>query len=352
MLKAILHSAIASTCALAVLTSSVPGAGAEPIVLKLSFFTSDRELAFQGVIKPFLDAVNAEGNDIVRIDAYTSGTIGQNFAQQVEVVVQQTADIAFINPALTPARFPEQAVMQLPGVFSSAREATLVYNRLIQRGAFRDLSPFVVIGAVANYPLIIHARPAVTSLSDLKGKRLRASNMIEALTLKSFGAIPSPTPINEITDAISHGTLDGATVPPGPLFEFGVARLASYHYLLPLGAAPLLVLMNKTSFDSLPAQAQDVIRRFSGIWLAERYLELYEMHAESVLEQLKHNPRRIVTEPTEADTAKARQVFAAVRADWQSTSSRNQQLGVLLEAAVEDVRAGRHENATDVKPTH
>jgi len=237
MLKAILHGMIASACALVVLIGSIARADAEPIVLKLSFFTSDRELAFQGVIRPFLDAVNAKGNDIVRIDSYTSGTVGQNFAQQVDVVAQQTADIAFVNPALTPTRFPEQAVMQLPGVFSSAREATLVYNRLIQMDAFRDLSAFVVIGAVANYPLIIHARAAVTSLSDLKGKRLRASNMIEAVTLKSFGVIPSPTPINEITDAISHGTLDGATVPPGPLFEFGVARLAGYHYLLSLGAA-------------------------------------------------------------------------------------------------------------------
>jgi len=110
--------------------------------------------------------------------------------------------------------------------------------------------------------------------------------------------------------------------------------------------------MNKRSFEGLSAQAQDVIRRFSGIWLAERYLELYETHAESVLEQLKHNPRRIVTEPTEADIAKAQQVFAAVRSDWQSMSPRNQELGAFLETAVEDVRAGRHGNATDAKTTH
>jgi TRAP-type C4-dicarboxylate transport system substrate-binding protein len=339
-------------CAFAVLTGSAAVAAEKPIVLKLSFFTSDRELAFQGAIKPFLDAVNREGKDLVRIDAYTSGTIGQTFAQQVDVVAQQTADIAFVNPALTPARFPEQAVMQLPGAFSSVREATLVYNRLVRMGVFQDLSQFVVIGAIANYPLIIHARAAVTSLSDLKGKRLRVSNMLEAITLRSFGAIPSQIPINAITDAISHGTLDGATVPPGPLFEFGVARLASSHYLLPLGAAPLLVLMNKKSFESLPASAQDIIRRFSGTWLAERYLELYETHSESVLAQLKNNPRRIVTEPTEADMTKARQVFAATRADRQSASPRNQELVALLDAAIGDVGAGRHENATDIKTTH
>src|SRR5215469_13654211 len=139
---------VAVTCALAVLAGSAAMAAEGLVVLKLSFFTSDRELAFQAAIKPFLDAVNTEGQDLVRIDAYTSGAMGRTFAQQVDVVAQQTADIAFVNPALTPARFPEQAVMQLPGVFNSVREATLVYTRLVRMGAFRDLSPFVVIGAI------------------------------------------------------------------------------------------------------------------------------------------------------------------------------------------------------------
>jgi TRAP-type transport system periplasmic protein len=209
---------------------------------------------------------------------------------------------------------------------------------MIETGCFDDLKPFTVIGAFANYPLVIHTKPKVTSLAELKGKRLRVNNTLEADTLKSLGVVPVLMPINEITDAISGGVIDGATVPPGPLFEFGIARVASYHYVLPLGAAPLLVLMNKAKFDSLPPQAQQIIRRYSGRWLAEKYLEKYESHTESVLEQLRTNPRRVVTEPTPEDLKIVASAFAAVRADWLLSSPRRRTLFQTLEQQIEKNR--------------
>src|SRR5262245_41924145 len=156
-------------CALAISTGCLTPLAAEPIVLKLSFFTSDRELAYQAAIKPFIDAVNQEGEGLVRIDAYTGGALGETFRKQAATVLEGTADIAFVNPGFTPDRFPEQAVMQLPGNFRSMREATSVYNELMGAGVFRDLDGFVVIGAVANYPMVLHARPPLASLADLKG---------------------------------------------------------------------------------------------------------------------------------------------------------------------------------------
>lgn len=326
-------------CVVAVVMGWFSTSAAEPITLKLSFFTSDRELAFQAGIKPFIDAVNQEGEGLIRIDAYTGGSLGTNFREYAETVLRGTADIAFVNPGLTPARFPEQAVMQLPGMFRSAREATLVYNDLMRAGAFRDLDGYVVIGAVANYPLVLHTRPPLTSLLDLKGKRLRAGNLLEASALKWFGAIPAQVPINEVTDAISRGELDGATVPLGPLFEFGIARVASNHYLLPFGASPLLLLMNAKRFGELPAEGRELIRRYSGVWLAERYLEKYEPRHDSVIEQIKTNPRRIVTEPSEGDIDKALKVFASVRSDWQSVSPRHRELYGEAERAVAAFRA-------------
>src|SRR5215510_11589446 len=188
-------------CAAVLLAALATGASAEPIRLKLSFFTSDRELAFQA-----------------------------------DLVLQGVADIAFVNPGLTVDKFPEQQVVQMPGLFRSATDATRAYNGMIEAGAFDDLKPFHVIVGFANYPLVIHTKPKVTSLAELKGKRLRVNNLLEADTLKSVGVIPTLMPINEVTDAISRGQIDGATVPPGPVFEFGIARVASYHYVLPLGA--------------------------------------------------------------------------------------------------------------------
>ena len=83
-------------------------------------------------------------------------------------------------------------------------------------------------------------------------------------------------PINKVPRAISRGEIDGAAA-PAPLIEFGIARVAAHHYLVGVAAAPLTVVMNREKFDSLPVKAQEVIRKFSGEWTAERYIATYVM---------------------------------------------------------------------------
>src|SRR5215831_8184371 len=92
-------------CAAVLLAALATGASAEPIRLKLSFFTSDRELAFQAGVKPFIDAVNEEGAGLLVIEVFTRGVFGK-LAQQPDLVLQGTVDIAFVTPGLSPNMFP------------------------------------------------------------------------------------------------------------------------------------------------------------------------------------------------------------------------------------------------------
>jgi len=50
-------------------------AAADPVRLKLSFFTSDRSIAYQAAIQPFVDAINREGKDLLQIDVFLSDRI-------------------------------------------------------------------------------------------------------------------------------------------------------------------------------------------------------------------------------------------------------------------------------------
>ncbi len=324
--------------AVALLAFVLP-AQAEPIRLKLSFFSSDRELAFWAAIDPFINVVNREGEGFLQIEPHTSGALGKGLMVQRQLVVDGTADIAFVNPSLTPDAFPDQSVMQLPGLFRSAREATLVYTNLTQRGVFEHLAGFVVIAAFVNHPLTIHTRPQVKSLADLVGKRLRVNNAVEGQALNRLGALPQPMAINEVADAISRGALDGATVPPGALFEFGIARVASNHYLLQLGGAPLLLLMNKQRFESLPPRAQQLIRKYSGSWIATRYADAYERHTKEAIDEIHANPRRMVVEPSAKDLAAAQAAFELVAATWRKQGAREEELYAIVQQELARVRA-------------
>jgi TRAP-type C4-dicarboxylate transport system substrate-binding protein len=327
-------------CALLWLALVPAVSAAEPIKLKMAYFSSDRTTTYLAAIKPFVDAVNAEAAALVQIDVSVSGTLGKNPTQQLQLVLDGTADLAFVVPGYTPERFPDNEVIELPGLFKNIREATLVYTGLIAADALRGYDDLFVVGAFTAEPETIHTRLPAASLEALTGRRIRSNNPVQGAALAGLGMVPVEVPINQASSALSSGKLDGAMVAPAPLIEFGIARVVSNHYLLVVSAAPLLVVMNRKKFDGLPEQAKQIIRKFSGEWAAERYIEIYRAVNDASLESLKQDPNRNVVVPTPADLARASAVFRAEVDTWSETDPRHRQLLAEAEAELNKIRGG------------
>ena len=122
------------------------------------------------------------------------------------------------------------------------REGTLTYTRLIAANALRGYQDFFVIGAYTGAPQVIHSRKPTASLADLKGQKMRANNAMEAEALARFGAIPTVMPVSRMADGLTHGAIDAVVISPGGLLQFGPASVATNHYLLSMGSAPLVLL--------------------------------------------------------------------------------------------------------------
>lgn len=314
-------------------------ATAEPIVLKLAYFSSDRSTTYLAGVKPFVDAVNEQGAGLVRIDVSFSGTLGRDPARQLQLVLEDTADLAFVLPGYTPERFPDNTVIELPGLFNGIREATQVYTSLIAINALRGYEELYVIGAFATEPETIHTRPPAGSLQELKGMRIRANNPVQGAALAALGMVPVQLPINQAPGAISSGKLDGSMVGPAPLTEFGISRVASNHYLLGVSSAPLTLVMNRKKFESLPEQARQIVRRFSGAWIAERYITAYQAENDATVDALKKDPNRKVVMPSPSDLERARSVFRSQVEAWSTVDPRHRQLLDRAEAELGRLRA-------------
>jgi TRAP-type C4-dicarboxylate transport system substrate-binding protein len=327
-------------CALFSFAMLPAASAAEPIQLKAAYFSSDRTTTYLATIKPFVEAVNAEAEGLLRIDVGLSGILGKNPAQQLQLVLDGTADLAFVVPGYTAERFPDNAVIELPGLFRGIREATLVYTSLIAAEALRGYDELFVIGAFASEPETIHTRPPAASLQDLRGMRIRANNPVQGAALAALGMVPVEMPINQAASAISSGKLDGAMVAPAPLVEFGISRVAPNHYLLGVSSAPLAVVMNRKKFASLPERAQQIIRDFSGPWAARHYIEIYQVENNESVDSLKRDPNRKVVIPSPADLDRARAVFSAQVEAWAAADPRHRQLLEKAEAELGKHRAG------------
>jgi TRAP-type C4-dicarboxylate transport system substrate-binding protein len=310
-----------------------------PIKLKLAYFTSDQTRAYTLGIKPFIDAVNADEEGGLMIEPYPGGALGKDPAQQAQMLRTGAADIAYMVLGAAANEFRDHAVVELPGLFRDMPEATWVNTRLVASGILQGYDDYFVIASYATEPEGIHTRVPIASLADLRGKRIRANNPIEASALAMLGMSPVVLPIGKTPEAISRGTIDGAATALGPLLDFGLGRVVTYHYFLRLGPSVRSILMSRAKFDSLPKAGQEVIRRYSGKWLTERAVDAFEPRTTAMLEQLKSDPQRTVVFPSEAEIVVARAAFRTLRGEWADANPHHRQLLDAVEAEISRYRS-------------
>ncbi len=312
-----------------------------PIKLKFSIFSPDKEVTYLTVMKPFAEAVAKETNGAVQIDLFPNGALGRSPLQQAQMVLDGVADMAWVIASYTPGRFSENDVFELPGLFRDLKEATLVMTRMVNSGKVRGYEEFFPIAVLGTAPYSLHARTTINSIADIRGKKIRTAGALEGETIKALGAVPIGMPVTEVPEAISRGTIDGTTSHPAPLVDFGISKVTTSHYFTRLGVIPLTILMNRKKFDSLPASAQEAIRKYSGNWTAARFNESVGDYNESVIKQLQADPKRKVVFPPQADLDAMQPAFKSVIDTWVAKSPRNKELLAMVEAEIANVRAGR-----------
>jgi len=323
------------------LASAVTLVAAQPVKIKFAIFTPDKEQTFLTVMKPFAEAVNKDAAGAIEIDLFPNGALGRSPLQQAQMVLDGVSDIGWVIASYTPGRFQENEVFELPGLFRDLQEATNVFTRLVLAGKVRGYDDFHPIGLFGTAPYSLHARNPITSISDIKGKKIRSSGAIEGETLKALGAVPVGMPVTEVPEAISRGTVDGTTSHPSPLFDFGIARVTNSHFFTRLGIVPLAILMNKKKFDSLPPAGQQAIRKYSGEWTAVRFNKGIGDYNDSLVKQLQADPKRKVVFPSQSELDAMQPAFKTVIDSWASKAPRNKELLGLVQAEIANVRSGR-----------
>jgi TRAP-type C4-dicarboxylate transport system substrate-binding protein len=236
------------------------------------------------------------------------------------------------------SRFHDNAIIELPGLFRDLREATLVYTRLTAAQALKGYEQFVVLGAYGSELESLHTRPPAKNLDDFRGLAIRVNNSTAGLALGKLGMKPKVMQIQLISSAISSGSLEGAAVPLSMLFEFGIGRVATHHYFLRTSSAPLALLMSRKKFESLPPKAQSIIRKFSGEWSAERFIEVRAMIENEVMKQLEADARRNFVKPSPADLARAQAVFKGIIEEVAAESPHNRELLARVRAELAKLR--------------
>ena len=326
---------------LAVLAVAGP-ADSQEVTLKLSAFIPDRAPTFAQVIKPWAEAINAEGKGIVKIDLFPGGALGGNPGLQPKMVLDGVADIALVIPAYTPGRFPDNDVMELPRMVNSSSESSLAIYRLYRRGLLRGYEDFYVVLLGTTNPYAIHTKRPVKTMDDMKGMKLRAGGPVASAAMRTLGVAPVGMPITEVAENVSRGVIDGSAGDWDVMYAFRIIEAAKHHYMAAaLGTVPVAVLMNRNVYEKLPASAKAIIDKHSGEAMSRRFGVVHDGIQKSKHEETMKAVDHTMVFPPEGELARLDATLQPVIDKWVKDHPNGEKLLAALKEELVQIRAGR-----------
>lgn len=111
-----------------------------------------------------------------------------------------------------------------------------------------------------GFRMVTNSRAPVNSPADLKGLKIRTTGSpVHIEAFKLMGANPLPMPLSELYTALETKTVEAQEHPLGILWSAKLYEVQKYLSLTRHAYSPLILVMNKTKFDALPAAQQKAI---------------------------------------------------------------------------------------------
>jgi len=113
--------------------------------------------------------------------------------------------------------------------------------------------------------------------SDLKGMQIRVPSREMGDLIKDMGGTPVSMSVPDYVVALEKGTVDGSTSMSGAIHDNRLAGKGKLEYVLDFGfgvAVPIMAIMNKDSYNRLPADLRGVIDK-SCQWGKEQTIDYW-----------------------------------------------------------------------------
>ncbi len=270
----------------------------QQVTLKLHTFIPPPANPYKTFLQPWADKIAKDSGGKLKIQIYPSMQLGGRPPQLLDQVRDGIVDIAWTLPGYTAGRFPKLEVFELPFVHKDPVSSTLALQDFQEKHLQQEFKDYkVLLLHVHGGSMFMTKKKAIRKLSDLKGLKIRTATRAGGWYLKSLGAVPIGAPLPQIPQMIAKGVIEGAMLP----FEIAPAikmqELAT-HFTQLSGDQPRMntstfsFLMNKNSYNKLPADLKKVIDNNSGRniakWAGQNWANI-EIPAEKVMRSKKKN---------------------------------------------------------------
>lgn len=256
---------------MALLGSASIANSTETYILKLNHFLPSTASPQRKIFEPWCAKIKEESAGRLECQIYPSMQLGGTPAKLADMARNGVADIVWTAPSYSPGKFPRIEALEQPFLLPYGAKASnpIIWN-FYEKYAKADFKDYKVLAVHGDGGMGFHSnRQPITSMSDLNGMKLRASNRASSMLVESLGAVPVSMPPAQMTESLSKGVIDGVLYTWASIREVKVDEVTKFHSQPPSGSAALsntvlTLLMNKKTFNKLPSDLQDIIEKNSG----------------------------------------------------------------------------------------
>lgn len=245
---------------------------------------------------PMLEEIKEMSGGRIDYETYMGGTAFANPVKQFEQVARGVMDVSEGSLTYTPGRFALTELVTLPFLMTDNVAGSIAITRLAQDYLAEEFEDIHLMGIILTTPYQLHMAKPVDDITDLGGKRLRASGAGMTGTVTAFGGAPTGMPLPESYEAMQRGVIDGTVAPWTAVAAFKLQEVSQQHIVADLGVGLTFVGMSKKFFDSLPADLQELMQsEFMGDRIARRGAECFKKVDKVAIKLAEAQGNEIVT---------------------------------------------------------
>lgn len=205
--------------------------------------------------------VEKRTNGRIKIQNFYSGAAGGE-REAVESVQLGTQELTTTSTGPVPNFVPETRILDVPFLFRDKTHARAVLDGPIGKELLAkfDAKGFKALAWGENgVRHMTNSKRAVNGPGDLKGLKMRTmENPVHVAAYKSLGIVTTPMAFPEVFTALQQGTVDGQENPLSVIMSANFDQVQKHLSLTGHVYSPLVILMNKATFDKLSAADKQV----------------------------------------------------------------------------------------------
>lgn len=219
-------------------TTTLPALGQDTRDFRIGPASPPPHPAYSHLYVPFQERLPEESDGRLTGTIYGMDVAGLN--EMKGALESGLIEIGLLLQSYFPADFPEAALtadLALQGRNPHAMGAAVTEYIATCEPCQQEMKNFggAYLGSGSSDVYALISKEPLTSLEDIRGKRLRVSTATFGRLAEALGAVPVSIASNDTFEAMSQGTLDGSIASVGDLVTQRLIDVAKYVTEVPIG---------------------------------------------------------------------------------------------------------------------